>query len=85
MKLTTLPIIMVTAERDKQEVMKALAEKASGYIVKPFQREVVLRQIGGAMERWVAEKSAGKPTPEELPEDSEDPPLGSPEGLKHTA
>lgn len=54
MNLAELPIVMVTAERDKQEVVRALSEGASGYIVKPFTRNGVLARIEAAMQKLKA-------------------------------
>ena len=40
-----VPVIMVTADADKDNIMKAIKAGANGYIVKPFTPEAVLEKI----------------------------------------
>ena len=40
-KLANLPVILVTGERNPQEVGNAVREKVSGYVVKPFTPDVI--------------------------------------------
>lgn len=40
-------VIMCTAESDSEKVRDALKKGIHGYIVKPYQREAVLRQLNG--------------------------------------
>ena len=44
-----LPVIMATAERKKEEVAKAVSAGATGYMVKPYEKETIekmLKQFG---------------------------------------
>lgn len=40
-----IPVIMATTEAVKEDIIKAIAAGASGYIVKPFQKEVLLSKL----------------------------------------
>jgi two-component system chemotaxis response regulator CheY len=42
----TLPVIMVTTEAEKQNVVTAIKAGANNYIVKPFTPEVLQEKIG---------------------------------------
>lgn len=46
-----IPVIMVTAERDKTKVIEALVAGASGYVVKPFQRDNITKVLEGAFKK----------------------------------
>lgn len=46
-----LPVLMVTAEARKDEIVRAAAEGAAGYIVKPFSREVLAQKMRRAAPR----------------------------------
>ena len=39
--LASIPVLMVTAEARKEDILKAAQLRASGYIVKPFARAVL--------------------------------------------
>lgn len=39
--LANIPVLMVTAEARKEDILKAAQLRASGYIVKPFSRAVL--------------------------------------------
>jgi two-component system, chemotaxis family, chemotaxis protein CheY len=41
----TLPLMMVTAETEKSQVGKALAEGANEYVMKPFTKEVIQEKL----------------------------------------
>lgn len=43
--LKGIPVVMVTAEADKENVMTALKEGASNYIVKPFNAETLREKL----------------------------------------
>ena len=43
--LKKIPVLMVTAEADKESVIKALKEGASNYIVKPFNAETLREKL----------------------------------------
>ena len=51
-----VPVIMVTAEGDSKQVVKAIADGANDYIVKPFSSETVRKKIDRL------NKVLGKPT-----------------------
>lgn len=40
-----LPILLVTGERNKEEIMAAIRERVSGYIVKPFDGETLFKTM----------------------------------------
>ena len=44
-KLKDTPVIMVTCENDKQKVQQALLEKVSGFILKPFNLQILENQL----------------------------------------
>lgn len=44
-KLKKIPFIMITAERDKAQIMKALAAGVSDYIVKPFSAAIIISKL----------------------------------------
>lgn len=41
------PLVMVTSESEEEQVGQAITAGASGYITKPFTREVVREQLSG--------------------------------------
>jgi two-component system, OmpR family, response regulator len=43
--LKQIPVIMVTAMSAREDVMRALAADANGYITKPFKLEVLMKSI----------------------------------------
>jgi EAL domain-containing protein (putative c-di-GMP-specific phosphodiesterase class I)/DNA-binding response OmpR family regulator len=43
------PVIMVTAVRDREQVLESLQEGAADYIVKPYDRDTLLQKIQRAM------------------------------------
>ncbi|TPH19267.1 response regulator [Litorilituus lipolyticus] len=44
-KLHDLPVLMVTSEDDRSVVMSLIAEKVTGFIVKPFKLETLKKQL----------------------------------------
>jgi len=44
-KLHDLPVLMVTCEDDRSVVMSLIAEKVTGFIVKPFKLETLKKQL----------------------------------------
>lgn len=44
-KLKSIPFLMVTAEAQKEQIMKALQEGVDNYIVKPFTAEILKEKI----------------------------------------
>jgi len=44
-KLKSIPFLMVTAEAQKEKIMKALQEGVDNYIVKPFTAEILKEKI----------------------------------------
>ena len=47
-KYATLPVILITAEAEKENIVKAISKGASGYILKPFN----LDKLQGMMEKY---------------------------------
>jgi CheY-like chemotaxis protein len=43
--LKQIPVIMVTAMSAREDVMRALAADANGYITKPFKQDVLMKSI----------------------------------------
>ncbi len=41
------PLVMVTSESEEEQVGQAIAAGASGYVTKPFTRDVVRQQLAG--------------------------------------
>ncbi len=52
--LKGLPVLMVTAEARKEDVVLAAQSGAAGYIVKPFTRETLWEKINQALGKPVA-------------------------------
>lgn len=50
-KYCTTPVIMVTAESDREAVLLARNEGVNGYIVKPFQENELERKVTEVMEQ----------------------------------
>lgn len=44
-KLQDLPVLMVTSEDDRNVVLSLIAEKVTGFIVKPFKIETLQKQL----------------------------------------
>jgi len=52
-KLKHLPVLMVTAEAKKENIIAAAQAGASGYIVKPFTAAVLAEKSTAFSRRWV--------------------------------
>lgn len=50
-KMGKMPILMVTAEAKKEQIVKAAEAGINGYIVKPFTSETLREKIGKIFER----------------------------------
>ena len=50
-KMGKMPILMVTAEAKKEQIVKAAEASINGYIVKPFTPETLREKIGKIFER----------------------------------
>jgi CheY-like chemotaxis protein len=46
-----LLVILVTGERNKDEIAKAIANKVSGYVMKPFEADTLFKTIKSAADR----------------------------------
>jgi len=50
-KLSALPVLLVTAEQKREQIVEAAQAGVNGYIVKPFTAEVLKEKIGKIFER----------------------------------
>jgi two-component system chemotaxis response regulator CheY len=50
-KDTTTPLMMVTTEAGKAQVMDALKGGANGYVIKPFTADVLLERVKQVLEK----------------------------------
>ncbi len=50
-KLSTLPVLMVTAEAKREQIVEAAQAGVSGYVVKPFTAAVLKEKIDKIFER----------------------------------
>ena len=60
--LATIPIIFVTAQEEEEERAKALSLGAADYLVKPIQRDILLRKVALHISTGTAPRSQ-KPVP----------------------
>jgi two-component system chemotaxis response regulator CheY len=44
-KLKTLPVLMVTAEAKREQIIEAVQAGVSGYVVKPFTAEILKQKL----------------------------------------
>jgi len=51
--LRTLPVLMVTAEARKEDIVRAAQLRASGYIVKPFTKATLEEKVQKILEQTV--------------------------------
>lgn len=49
-----VPVIMVTTESEKMNVIEALKAGANNYVVKPFQKDTLLKKFAQTMEKAAA-------------------------------
>ena len=52
--LKHLPVLMVTAEARKEDIVRAAQEGAAGYIVKPFTKATLEEKVAKIMQRLAA-------------------------------
>ncbi len=52
--LKHLPVLMVTAEARKEDIVQAAQSGAAGYIVKPFTKATLEEKVGKIMQRLAA-------------------------------
>jgi len=52
--LRHLPVLMVTAEARKEDIVRAAQEGAAGYIVKPFTKATLEEKVAKIMQRLAA-------------------------------
>jgi len=50
-KLSTLPVLMVTAEQKREQIVEAAEAGVNGYIVKPFTAQTLKEKIDKIFER----------------------------------
>ncbi len=50
-KLSTLPVLMVTAEAKREQIMEAAQAGVNGYVVKPFTAETLKEKVDGVFAR----------------------------------
>jgi two-component system chemotaxis response regulator CheY len=50
-KLASLPVLMVTAEQKREQIVEAAQAGVNGYIVKPFTAEVLREKLNKIFER----------------------------------
>ena len=53
-KLKTLPVLLVTAEAKKEDIVTAAQIGASGYIVKPFTKATLEEKLGKILQKMAA-------------------------------
>jgi len=50
-KLASMPVLLVTAEQKREQIVEAAEAGVNGYIVKPFTAETLKEKIGKIFER----------------------------------
>ena len=53
-KLKTLPVLMVTAEAKREQIIEAAQSGVNGYIIKPFTAQTLEEKLGKIFERLTA-------------------------------
>ncbi len=53
-ELTSMPVLMVTAQAKKEEIVRAAQAGVNGYVVKPFTAETLKEKINKIFERLEA-------------------------------
>jgi two-component system chemotaxis response regulator CheY len=53
-KLKTLPVLMVTAEAKREQIIEAAQSGVNGYIIKPFTAQTLEEKLGKIFERLAA-------------------------------
>jgi len=59
-QLAKIPVVMVTSERAKANVIAALRTGAKNYIVKPFQKQIFRKKVEPFLEKQEAEEEEAK-------------------------
>jgi two-component system, chemotaxis family, chemotaxis protein CheY len=54
-QLKHLPVLMVTAEARKEDIVRAAQEGAAGYIVKPFTKATLEEKVQKIMQKIAAQ------------------------------
>jgi DNA-binding response OmpR family regulator len=49
---SSIPIIMLTAHSAEEEIVKALEEEATDYVIKPFRHRELLARVQSHINRW---------------------------------
>jgi two-component system, OmpR family, response regulator VicR len=49
---SSIPIIMLTAHSGEDEIVKALEEEATDYVIKPFRHRELLARVQSHINRW---------------------------------
>lgn len=52
--LKALPVLMVTAEARKEDIVQAAQLGASGYVVKPFTKAILEEKVGKILQKMAA-------------------------------
>jgi len=58
-KLKDLPVLMVTAEAKREQIIEAASAGVNGYVVKPFTAETLKSKIEKIFERIQSDKGQG--------------------------
>ena len=53
-RLKTLPVLMVTAEAKREQIIEAAQNGVNGYIIKPFTAQTLEEKLGKIFERLAA-------------------------------
>ncbi|GAB3049273.1 chemotaxis response regulator CheY [Stenotrophomonas tumulicola] len=53
-RLKTLPVLMVTAEAKREQIIEAAQAGVNGYIIKPFTAQTLQEKLGKIFERLAA-------------------------------
>jgi two-component system chemotaxis response regulator CheY len=53
-KLKTMPVLMVTAEAKREQIIEAAQNGVNGYIIKPFTAQTLEEKLGKIFERLAA-------------------------------
>jgi len=53
-RLKTLPVLMVTAEAKREQIIEAAQSGVNGYIIKPFTAQTLEEKLGKIFERLAA-------------------------------
>ncbi len=61
-KLAAIPVVMVTSERTKANVIAALRAGAKNYIVKPFTQQLFRAKLGPIIQKYAARPEEGART-----------------------